>query len=49
MTPTINNIDPQYHESPTRRAIMKAEMVRWCREQRRQMAEQLRRIYGRED
>lgn len=49
MTPTINNTDPQYVESPTRRAIVKAEMVRWCREQRRQMAEQLRRIYGRED
>lgn len=49
MTPTINNIDPQYHESPTRRAIMKAEMVRWCREQRRQIAKQLRGIYGRED
>jgi hypothetical protein len=49
MTPTINNTDPQYHESPTRRTIMKAEMVRWYREQRRQMAEQLRRIYGRED
>ena len=47
MTPTINNTDP--HESPTRRAIVKAEMVRWYREQRRQMAEQLRRIYGRED
>lgn len=23
MTPTINNADPQYVESPTRRAIMK--------------------------
>lgn len=49
MTPTINNTDPQYTESPTRRTIMKAEMVRWYREQRRQMAEQLRRIYGRKD
>nr|DAV19653.1 MAG TPA: hypothetical protein [Caudoviricetes sp.] len=49
MTPTINNTDQQYHESPTRHAIMKAEMVRWYREQRRQMAEQLRRIYGREN
>lgn len=49
MTPTINNTDPQYTESPTRRTIMKAEMVRWYREQHRQMAEQLRRIYGRED
>jgi hypothetical protein len=49
MTPTINNTEPQHHESPTRRAIVKTEMVRWCREQRRQMAEQLRRIYGRED
>jgi hypothetical protein len=49
MTPTINNIDRQYHESPTRRAIMKTEMVRWYREQRHQMAEQLRRIHGRED
>lgn len=25
MTPTINNADPQYVESPTRRAIMKTE------------------------
>lgn len=49
MTPTINNTDPQYVESPTRRTIVKAEMVRWYREQRCQMAEQLRRIYGRED
>lgn len=49
MTPTINNTDPQYVESPTRRAIMKTETVRWYREQHRQMAEQLRRIYGRED
>lgn len=49
MTPTINNIDPQSTGSPTRRAIVKAEMVRWYLEQRRQMAEQLRRIYGRED
>nr|DAI15387.1 MAG TPA: hypothetical protein [Caudoviricetes sp.] len=46
MTPTINNTDPQYVESPTRRAIVKTEMVRWYREQR---AEQLRRIYGRKD
>lgn len=45
MTPTINNID----ESPTRRAITKTEMVRWYREQQRRMAEQLRRIHGRED
>ena len=49
MTPTINNTDPRYAESHTRRTIVKAEMVRWCREQQRQMAEQLRRIYGRED
>lgn len=49
MTPTINNIDPQYTESPTRRTIVKAEMVRWYLKQRRQMAEQLRRIYGRKD
>lgn len=49
MTPTINNTDRKRHESPTRRAIVKTEMVRWYREQRRQMAEQLRRIYGRED
>lgn len=49
MTPTINNTDPQYAESPTRRTIMKAETVRWHREQRRRMAEQLRRIHGRED
>lgn len=47
MTPTINNIDR--NESPTRRAAMKPEMVRWYREQQRQMAEQLRRIHGRED
>ena len=49
MTPTINNTDPQYVENPTRRTTVKTEMVRWYREQRRQMAEQLRRIYGRED
>lgn len=49
MTPTINNTDPQYVESPTRRTTVKTEMVRWYREQRRQMAKQLRRIYGRED
>lgn len=49
MTPTINNTDTQYVESPTRRAIMKTEMVRWYREQQRQMAEQLRRIHGREN
>lgn len=49
MTPTINNTGPQYVESPTRRTIMETETVRWYREQRRQMAEQLRRIYGRED
>lgn len=49
MTPTINNIDPQYHESPTRRTTMKAEMVRWYTKQRRQMAEQLRKIHGREN
>lgn len=49
MTPTISNADPQYTESPTRRTIMKTEMVRWYREQHRQMAEQLRRIYGRKD
>lgn len=49
MTTTINNTDQQYHESQTRRTILKAEMVRWYRKQRRQMAEQLRRIYGRED
>lgn len=45
MTPTIENTD----ESPTHRTIMKTEMVRWYQEQRRQMAEQLRRIYGRKD
>ena len=49
MTPTISNTNPQYVESPTRRTIMKTEMVRWYREQRRQMAEQLRRIYGRKN
>jgi hypothetical protein len=49
MMPTINNTERQYHESPTRRTIAKTEMVRWYREQRRQMAEQLRRIHGRED
>lgn len=47
MTPTTNNTDN--HESPTRRTIMKTEMVRWYLQQRRQMAEQLRRIHGRED
>lgn len=49
MTPIINNTDPQYAESPTRRTLAKAEMVRWYREQRRQMIEQLRRIYGWKD
>jgi hypothetical protein len=49
MTPTISNTNPQYVESPTRRTIMKTEMVRWYREQHRQTAEQLRRIYGRKD
>lgn len=49
MTPTANNIDRRYHESPTRRTIVKAEMVRWYLKQQRQMAEQLRRIHGRED
>lgn len=49
MTPTINNTDTQYVESPTRRTETKAEMVRWHRQQRLQMAEQLRRIYGRKD
>lgn len=49
MTPTINNTNHQYAESPTRRTETKAEMVRWYRQQRRQMAEQLRRIYGRKD
>lgn len=47
MMPTIGNTDR--HESPTRRTITKAEMVRWYLQQRRQMAEQLRRIHGRED
>lgn len=47
MMPTITNTDR--NESPTRRTIMKTEMVRWYREQQRQMAEQLRRIHGRED
>ena len=49
MTPTINTTDIQHAESPTRRTEAKAEMVRWYRQQRRQMAEQLRRIYGRKD
>lgn len=49
MTPTINNTDPKYVESPTRSTEAKAEMVRWYRQQRRKMAEQLRRIYGRKD
>jgi hypothetical protein len=44
MTATINNT-----ESPTRHTEAKTEMVRWYRQQRRQMAEQLRRIYGRKD
>lgn len=47
MTPTINNT--KYVESPTRRTEAKAEMVRWYRQQRLQMAEQLRRIYGRKN
>lgn len=49
MTTTINGTDPQYVESPTRRTEAKTEMVRLYRQQRRQMAEQLRRIYGRKD
>lgn len=49
MTPTINNTDTKYVESPTRRTEAKAETVRWYRQQRRQMAEQLRRIYGRKN
>lgn len=49
MTPTINTTDPQHAESPTRRTEAKAEMVRWYRQQHQQMAEQLRRIYGRKD
>lgn len=49
MTPTIGDTDPRHAESPTRRAVMGTEMVRWYRERRRQTAEQLRRIYGRED
>lgn len=49
MTPTINNTDTKYVESPTRLTETKAEMVRWYRQQRRQMAEQLRRIYGRKN
>lgn len=49
MTPTINSTDPQCAESPTRRTEAKAETVRRYRRQRRQMAEQLRRIYGRKD
>lgn len=42
MMPTITD----RNESPTRRTIMKTETYR---EQQRQMAEQLRRIHGRED
>ena len=42
MTPTINNTDPQYVESPTRHAIMKTMTSKTT-------AEQLRRIYGREN
>lgn len=49
MTPTINNTDTKYVESPTRHTKAKAEMVRWYRQQRRRMVEQLRRIYGRKD
>ena len=49
MTPTIGNTDPQYAESTTRRTTVKAEMVRWYLQQRRQMAEQLRMIYGGEN
>ena len=49
MTPTINTTDTKHAESPTRRTETKAEMVRWYRQQRRQMAEQLRRIYGRKN
>ena len=49
MTPAINNTEQQYRESPTRRTTVKTEMVRWYLKQRRQMAEQLRRIHGGED
>lgn len=49
MTTTITNTDRQPHESPTRRTITKIEMVRWYLQQQRRMAEQLRRIHGREN
>lgn len=47
MTPTVNNAN--HYESPTRRTTMKTGMIRRYLKQRRQMAEQLRRIHGRED
>lgn len=46
-TPTISNTGR--HENPTRRTTVKTEMIRWYRQQQQQMAEQLRRIHGRED
>ena len=46
-TPTISNAD--HNESPTRRTTVKTEMIRWYRQQQQQMAEQLRRIHGREN
>lgn len=46
MTPTVNNID--HHKSPTRLTTVKTETIRWYQQQR-QMAEQLRRIHGREN
>lgn len=47
MMPAINNTS--HRENPTRRTTVKTEMIRWYLQQQRQMAEQLRRIHGREN
>lgn len=47
-TPTIRNTDRQYNESPTRLTTVKTETVQWYLQQQ-QIAEQLRRIHGREN
>lgn len=45
-TPTINNTN--HHENPTRLTTVQTETVRWYLQQQ-QIAEQLRRIHGREN
>lgn len=46
--PTISNTDHQYNENPTRLTTVKTETVQWYLQQQ-QIAEQLRRIYGRKN